>query len=42
MWVEIRRGRLPQQPDVLVTEPTSLQLPELHAACSYYGMTRFR
>ena len=31
-------GQLPSSPDVLVTDPASLRLPELRAACDYLSL----
>ena len=31
-------SQLPSSPNVLVTDPASLRLPELRAACHYYGL----
>ena len=31
-------GQLPSSPDVLVTDPASLPLPELRAACNYFSL----
>ena len=32
------KGQLPSSPDVLVTDPASLWLPELRAACDYFSL----
>ena len=32
-------GQLPDSPDVLINDPASLRMPELKAACRYYGLT---
>ena len=33
------KGQLPDNPDLLVTDPASLRMPELKAACQYYGLS---
>ena len=33
-----QKGQLPDHPDVLVSDPASLRMPELKAACAYYGL----
>ena len=34
-----QKARLPASPDVLVTNPTSLPVPDLRAACAYFGLS---
>ena len=34
-----QKGQLPNSPDVLISDPAALRVPELKAACAYYGQT---
>ena len=34
-----QKGQLPDSPDVLINDPAALRVPELKAACTYYGQT---
>ena len=38
-WNPVQKGQLPANPDTLVTDPASLRVPELKAACAYYGLS---
>ena len=38
-WDPVQKGQPPANPDLLVTDPASLRVPELKAACTYYGLS---